>query len=168
MPRIVALQPTETAMVDLGYFSWRLGIDATTLKTREGDVPCFSLVYRYVPAQLIAFRPQDGATLNLADYSMTALVRLEVDFQRELTAAHIKPVTQVALTRGNVTDDIVRMTEAYNMFRNGRPNVERLEACIASSAKIIEAYWGIRAWLGTGMKEERRLQVLETELVLLP
>ena len=44
MPRIIALQPTETTVVDLGYFAWRLGIDATTIQTREGPVPCFSLV----------------------------------------------------------------------------------------------------------------------------
>ncbi len=168
MPRIIALQPTETTVVDLGYFAWRLGIDATTIQTREGPVPCFSLVYRYTPQQLVAFRPQDGVMLPLSDAAMVPLVRREADFQQHLQTSDLKPVTQVALTRGNQADDIVRMTEAYQLFRNGRPNTDRLEACIADSSLIIAAYWDIRAWLKTGMKAETRLTVLQTELVLLP
>ncbi len=178
MPRLIALQPTETTVVDLGYFSWRLGIDATTLQTAEGAIPCFTLVWRYTPAQLIATPQQivptsqglmaQGTMVPLTDAAMVPLVRLEVDFQRELTTADIKPVTLVALTRGNVEDDVKRMTEAYNLFRNARPSVERLEQCIADSATIVRAYWDARAWVSAGMREEKRLRVLQTELVLLP
>lgn len=169
MPRIIALSPLETAVVDLGHFSWRLGIDATTLETKEGPVPCFSLVWRYTPAQLGAFRPQDGAFLPLSGGAMTPLVRLEVDFQRGLTTADLKPVTAVAITRGNATDDIARMTEAYNLFRNARPNTEQLERCIKDSAAIVTAYWDIRDWIRAGMKERKDMTVLVgSDLVLMP
>jgi hypothetical protein len=168
MPRIIALQPTETTVVDLGYFSWGLGIDATTLETVEGRIPCFSLVWRYVPHQLGTFRPIDSAFLPLTGPAMTPLVRLEVDFEKDLTTEMLKPVTTVTLTRGNVEDDVKRMTEAYTLFRNGRPSLERLEKCIADSTTIVRAYWLVRGWISEGMKAEKRLPVLQTELVLLP
>ena len=169
MPRIIALMPTETTVVDLGYFAWRLGIDATTLPTKEGPVPCFSLVWRYQPAQLGEFRPADSSFMPLTAAAMIPLVRLEVDFQRELTTAMLVPVTAVSLTRGNAADDIARMTEAYNLFRNGRPNTEQLEQCIADSAKIITAYWDIRDWIRAGMKERKDMTVLpSSDLVLMP
>jgi hypothetical protein len=169
VPRIVSLQPTETAVVDLGHFAWRLGIDATTLVTKEGSIPCFSLVYRYVPAQMGSFRPADSMWLPLMDAAMVPLVRLEVDFQREMGVPELQAVTRVAVTRGNFTDDAARVAEAYNLFRNGRPSIERLEACIADSTKVLRAYWDVREWIAAGMKNEHHVTALpSTTLVLMP
>jgi hypothetical protein len=162
MPRAVALLPGAIAVADLGHFVYRLELAATMSR----DVPSFSLVYRYPPNPVALMQP-DGRVIPLGNFGMITLARAPA--QIAATVEELQRVVEVSLDGGTRDKDIERMTEAYQLFRNSpKTRAEVLDLCVKDSAEIIKAYWSVREWIETGMKEATTLDVLNAKLVLQP
>lgn len=160
MPRVVSLHPGGVTTVDLGHFAYRIDLGVVPMR----DVSCFSLVYRY-PPNTTALMRFDGTQIPLS--AMMALARVPAPVAESMEA--LQKVVEVSLDGGSLDADIERMTEAYQLFRNSpRVRVEALDGCVKDSVEVLKAYWALREWMRSGMKEPQEVVVLTTTLVLQP
>lgn len=162
MPRIVALLPNGVASVDVGHYACRIDLATTTIR----GSPAFSLVYRYPPNPVALMQP-DGRPIPMAAFGVVALARASAQGVAR-AVEELDRVVEVSLDGGTREKDIARMTEAYQLFRNGPARGETIDACVKDSAAILDAYWSVREWMEDGMREAKKLDVLTGKLALQP
>lgn len=144
MPSIWTFGPQNVTGIDLSANAfWRVMLGATVAM----DVPWLTLAVIYPPA---SGQTVHQTQITLARTSVPVTSRVE-DVMR---------VAEVSISTGSLDQDISRMTEAFNLFKNNpRTKQEVLETSLRDALEILQAYWQVREWLFTGAKNDKDLPV---------
>lgn len=151
MAQMVVFAPGHTTVCDLsGSAFWRVALGA-----RGGgqNTPQLALIWRYPPG---------------TDQHIVVLSAVDIPFTTEEEA--LTRVANACLLGGEVNADKHRTEEAFNLFKNTSrpPSADSLHAGIAAAYKLVEAYWGIRQWVESGMTEERTVEIDSVRIALRP
>lgn len=132
---------------------WRLAI-GSTMDNMGGSY--FSLIFIYPPSAGMTF-----------DQAKIVLSRIHVPMA---TNQHeVERVASVSLQGGTLELDLQRMTEAFTLFRNNpRTKSEAVDATIKDASDIIGAYWSLKAWLISAVKEDKTISVNGYDIVCQP
>ena len=154
MASLLVFARGNTTGISLGANAfWRLGLGAT--QDNEGG-SYFSLVIIYPPSSGMTF-----------DQAKIILCRTHVPMANNVR--EVERVAGVSLHGGTLETDLVRMTEAFNLFRNNpRTKDEAIVAAIKDASDVIGAYWAIRTWLANGSKEEKTVSVNGYDILCQP
>lgn len=177
MPRVVALRRGSIATADLGHVTCQLRGGASDAVIDGVSVPAFSLLYRYPPSTTELFRV-DGVH-RIVPAQEVNLVQVPISLAESVE--ELSRIASVSFSAGDADRDKLRMTEAFNMFRNRAREiaVTRIDACVRDAFEVVKCYYDICAWVRDGMTDKKEVRVttsymqregetLETTLVLLP
>lgn len=135
MPAIWAFGPEHATGIDLSANAfWRLKLGAVY----QSEMSWLALVVIYPPAP--------GQTVQ---QTQIALARVGVPIASRVE--DVLRIAEVSLSSGLLDDDMRRMTEAFNLFKNSpRMKQEILDVSLKDSLEILKAYWTLRDWLVDG------------------
>jgi hypothetical protein len=152
MPAIWTFGPINTTGVDLSANAfWRLALGAT----QSNNMPWLTLVLIYPPAQ--------GQTTQ---HTQIALARSAIAVTEKIE--DVLKLAEVSISMGSHDKDRERMTEAFNLFKNGKVRQDILESDLKAALEVIDGYWKIRNWLKTGAEARDTLMVGQYEILLRP
>lgn len=153
MPAIWTFGPEHTTGIDLGANAfWRIMLG----ETRMGHVECLSLVLIYPPAA--------GQTIQ---HTQISLARVPIPLTDK--AEDILKVAQTSISTGTVEKDRERMTEVFNMFKNGRHiKQEILDLSLKDGLVLLDGYWTIRNWLMGGAQQPEEVKIGDYVIKLIP
>jgi hypothetical protein len=152
MPAIWTFGPTNVTGVDLSANAfWRLALGAT----QSHNMPWLTLVLIYPPAP--------GQTTQ---HTQIALARSAIAVTDKLE--DVLKLAEVSLSMGSQDKDRERMTEAFNLFKNGKARQDILESDLKAALEVLDGYWKVRNWLKTGAATQDTLTVGQYEVLLRP
>jgi hypothetical protein len=128
---------------------WRLQLGVTVVD----QTPALALVVRYPP--------------GLPD-SQIALLRVPVGIAQD--AQEVQRLADVGLSMGTQEEDMRRLAEAYQMFKNNprTPSALALEEATKAGQRLVEAFWQVREWIIEGSTTRLTLTVEPWTLQGLP
>lgn len=135
MPSIWSFTPEHTSGIDLSTNKyWRLAMSATQV---HGKLWL---------AAVAIYPPTPPATLET---SQIVLCRSEVSVAQSI--AEVQKLATRCASTGSYDEDLKRMTEAFNMFKNS-PGVKQdaIDTCVKDATEVLKAFWQIRSWLMGG------------------
>jgi hypothetical protein len=144
MPAIWTFGPENSTGIDLSANAfWRVTLGAV----QASEMAWLALVAIYPPAP--------GQTIQ---QTQIVLARAGVPVAGKVE--DVLRVAQVSVSSGSLENDTIRMTEAFNLFKNSpRTKQEVLEISLRDSLEILKAYWSLREWLMAGATEPKELNV---------
>jgi hypothetical protein len=152
MPAIWTFGPDNVTGIDLSANAfWRVTLSAVTIMQQ----PWLSLSLIYPPAA--------GQSIL-----QTQIVLTKTGVPCTDKIEDVLRVAQVSISSGSQEKDRERMTEAFNLFKNGKVKQEVLEVSLRDALEILDAYWQVRGWLQDGAREEKDIAVAGYVLKLKP
>ena len=153
MPAIWTFGPENTTGIDLSANAfWRIALSAV----QAHDMSWLALVVIYPPAP--------GQTIH-----QTQIVLARSGVQIATKIDDVFRVAQVSVSSGSLENDTIRMTEAFNLFKNsGRVKQEMLDLSLRDALEILKAYWTMREWLFAGATEAKEIQINPYTIKLRP
>lgn len=146
MPSLLVLAKGSTTGVTLQSNAfWRLAIGATVTIKDDRELPWFSLILIY------------PSSVSQTGTGQIVLARMSVPIAAN--GAEMEKVTSVALSGGSFESDVLRTTEAFNMFKNdSRVKGDTVAVCAREAGEVLRAYWALRNWLDAGAKTEETIE----------
>lgn len=161
MPKVVVQRPDQLILLDLQ------GVSRFDMAhTMWDQVPCLSLVYRFVPSPMAVV-----AGTQMVDLQPMAIVALaRARFPQAKSLSEMGNMAGVSLGHGSAEADKERMSEAANLFRNGTARARETDmgASLEEAGEVIDAWWRITAWARAGMSEVVELTAAGSHFRLQP
>lgn len=144
MPAIWTFGPENATGIDLSANAfWRITLSGAFIS----EMSWLALVAIYPPAP--------GQTIQ-----QTQIILARSGVQIASKVEDVLRVAQVSVSSGSLENDIIRMTEAFNLFKNNpRYKQEILDISLRDALKILETYWSVRNWLMAGADVPKELIV---------
>jgi hypothetical protein len=141
MARLWSFGPDHIRAVNLDVPAvWMLGISAPP--PQQATTPPHLIVQ-------VSYPPAESG-LMFASYLTLANLGMPVASAQ----ADLYPVAHAMISQGSEEADIVRTTEAFQLFKNSpRAKQDILEACTNDGIRLVKVYWRLRRWLQAGAVE---------------
>ena len=153
MPAIWTFGPENATGIDLSTNAfWRVTLGGVY----KYDMSWLALVAIYPPAP--------GQTVQ-----QTQIVLARTGIPVASRIEDVLKLAEVSVSTGTLDGDTLRMTEAFNMFKNNpRTKQEILESSTRDGLEVLTAYWTVRDWLMSGAKEGKDVQLGSFTIKLRP